>query len=38
MRRFECAFFIFIFFVGGGGGGGEVLGVLISGSELEWEM
>jgi hypothetical protein len=38
VRRFECAFFIFIFFVGGGGGGGEVLGVLISGSELEWEM
>ncbi len=38
MRRFECAFFIFIFFVEGGGGGGEVLGVLISGSELEWEM
>jgi hypothetical protein len=29
---------IFIFFVGGGRGGGGVLGVLIGGSELEWEM
>jgi hypothetical protein len=29
---------IFIFFVEGGGGGGGVLGVLIGGSELEWEM
>jgi hypothetical protein len=31
---------IFIFFVewGGGGGGGGVLGVLIGGSEPEWEM
>jgi hypothetical protein len=28
---------IFIFFMEGGGGGG-VLGVLIGGSELEWEM
>jgi hypothetical protein len=29
---------IFIFFVEGGGGGGGVLGVVIGGSELEWEM
>jgi len=29
---------IFIFFVEGGGGGGGVLGILIGGSELEWEM
>jgi hypothetical protein len=29
---------IFIFFVEGGGGGGGVIGVLISESELEWEM
>jgi hypothetical protein len=29
---------IFIFFVEGGRGEGEVLGVLIGGSELEWEM
>jgi len=29
---------IFIFFVEGGGGGGGVLGVLIGGNELEWEM
>jgi len=29
---------IFIFFVEGGGGGGRVLGVLIGGSEPEWEM
>jgi hypothetical protein len=29
---------IFIFFVEGGGGGGGVLGVLIGGSEPEWEM
>jgi hypothetical protein len=29
---------IFIFFVEGGGGGGGVLGVLIGGSELKWEM
>jgi hypothetical protein len=29
---------IFIFVVEGGEGGGEVLGVLIGGSELEWEM
>jgi hypothetical protein len=29
---------IFIFFVEGGGGGGVVLGVLIGGSKLEWEM
>ncbi len=29
---------IFIFFVQGEGGGGEVLGVLIGGSEPEWEM
>jgi len=44
VRRFGCAFFglrveeghDFYFFWGGGGGG--VLGVLIGGSELEWEM
>ncbi len=29
---------VFIFFVEGGGGGGGVLGVLIGGSEPEWEM
>jgi len=29
---------IFIFFVQGGGGGGGVLGVLIGGRELKWEM
>jgi len=29
---------IFIFFMEGGGGGGGVLGVLIGGSEPEWEM
>jgi len=29
---------IFIFFVGGGRGWGGVLGVLIGGSEPEWEM
>jgi hypothetical protein len=29
---------IFIFFVEGGGGGDGVLGILIGGSELEWEM
>jgi hypothetical protein len=29
---------IFIFFVEGGRGGGGVLGVLIGGSEVEWEM
>jgi hypothetical protein len=29
---------IFIFFVEGGGGAGGVLGVLIGGSEPEWEM
>jgi len=29
---------IFIFFVEGGRGGGGVLGVLIGGSELEWEL
>jgi hypothetical protein len=29
---------IFIFFVEGGRGWGWVLGVLIGGSELEWEM
>jgi hypothetical protein len=29
---------IFIFFMEGGRGGGGVLGVLIGGSELEWEM
>jgi hypothetical protein len=29
---------IFIFFVEGGKGGGGVLGVLIDGSEFEWEM
>jgi len=29
---------IFIFFVQGGRGGGGVLGVLIGGSESEWEM
>jgi hypothetical protein len=44
VRRFECAFFglrveeghDFYFFRGGEGGG--VLGVLIGGSEPEWEM
>jgi hypothetical protein len=30
--------FIFSWRGGGGGGGGGVLGVLIGGSELEWEM
>jgi len=29
---------ILFYFVEGGGGGGGVLGVLIGGSELEWEM
>jgi len=29
---------VFLGFGGGGGGGGGVLGVLIGGSEPEWEM